>query len=104
MSIPKSARLFLDSARGRYIPRDFFALVKPECVNWNCSDDTKEWILTQTADPDNEFYWDAWNEVETQELLTVIDPANNVEHYILHDEDLWLVPCITPDGETCGAC
>ena len=91
MSLPESAELFLDSARGQYIPRDFFDVVKHSCLNWHCNDESKAWILDQCSSPDNEFYWDAWNDCENG-MITVTDPFLNIEYGLYQDGDLWLVP------------
>ena len=88
MSLPESAKLYLDSNRGVYIPRDFFQETRPECIKWACDSETKAWILDQCSNPDNESYWDAWLQAEND--VTVID--GDVEYQIYPDDDLWLVP------------
>jgi hypothetical protein len=74
------SELFLDSARGVYIPRDFAASIDPA-----------DWIGVSTdeldilrAGPDDESYWDAWQ--------SVLDYAETKDGRVLHqDGDLWFV-------------
>jgi hypothetical protein len=72
--------LLLSDARGIYIPRDFAA-----------GFDTEAWCVNPAdaealSDPDNEWYWEAWQSVLDKARYT--DEAGNV--YTLHqDGDLW---------------
>ena len=90
--IPENAICYLDSARGIYIPRDFFEITKPECISWHCDESQKQWILETCSDPDNDFYWDAWNDAECHQHLTVTDPDTGIEYSLYQDMDLWLIP------------
>lgn len=89
-NIPESAILHLDGNRGQYMPRDFFEITIPECIKWDCSDETKTWILATCKDPENESYWHAWNDAENH--CTIVDPDSGIEYYLYQDMDLWLVP------------
>jgi len=72
--------IFLDSARGVFIPQNF-----AEIIN------VKDWTGIKAEDlnvlragPDAEFYWDAW--------ASVLDHAETRDGRVLHqDGDLWLV-------------
>ncbi len=90
--LPESAELYLDGTRGIYIPQNFFEITKPECINWHCDSETKAWILDQCSDPDNEFYWDAWNDAEACSMVTLILRGNGIEYNLYQDNDLWIIP------------
>jgi hypothetical protein len=99
--LPDNAILYLDSNRGIYIPRDFFAETKPECIEWTCSAKQKTWILEQCSNPDNEWYWDAWNDAEAFGHVHVIMPETGIEYSLYQDGDLWLIPIDAEWPEDC---
>ncbi len=90
--LPETAELYLDGSRGQYIPQAFFEVTRADCINWTCDDETRKWILESCADPANEDYWEAWNEVEGSGRLTVTNPDTEVEYTLYQDGDLWLIP------------
>ena len=90
--LPENAELYLDGNRGVYIPQNFFEETKPECINWHCDDEHKEWILSECSNTDHEFYWDAWNDAECNGMVTVTSPESGIEYNLYQDGDLWLVP------------
>lgn len=72
--------LFLDSARGVYIPQNFAESISLE--DWTGI--KPEDLETLKEGPDAEFYWDVWT--------SVLDCAESKDGYVLHqDGDLWLV-------------
>ena len=79
------AELFADSSRGVYIPQHFAEAVRRECVT-GVTDE--QWKILE-AGPDQEFYWDVWDEVtDRAELLhPTLGPC-----YLWQDGDLWIVP------------
>ena len=88
--LPETAELYLDSARGQYIPQNFFEITKPECINWHGIEDEKEEILADCSDPYNEFYWDSW--IRFEDWATVTNPENGIEYNLYQDGDLWIIP------------
>ena len=94
-------QLFLSDARGQYIPRDFARSVKREAVSGidtkdldylalgpgGCLDEATE--LQEGESERGEFYWDTWQTVLDNCLLT--DDKGN-EFKLYQDGDLWLVP------------
>lgn len=94
-------QLFLDSARGQYIPRDFARTVKRDAVSGidlkdldylahgpgGCLDESE--TLQDGETERGEFYWDTWQTVLDNCTLTD-DKGNRFTLY--QDGDLWLVP------------
>lgn len=77
--------LFLNDARGIYLPRDFTCNVARDRVIGVSDED---WAILE-AGPDHEHYWDVWNEIEQDAIVT----DNKGVRYRLHqDGDLWLIP------------
>ena len=78
--------LFLDGARGIYLPRDFaFAWIDRRCV-LNVSD--KLWRDLEQG-PEHLAYHEAWEAVLNS---AVIIGDNGVEYTLHMDEDLFIVP------------
>jgi hypothetical protein len=103
--LPETAELYLDSARGQYIPQNFFEVTKPECINWHCDTDTKDWILDQCSSPEKEFYNDAWNDAECYGMVTLTNPDTEIEYTLYQDGDLWIIPVDAewPENEDLGS-
>jgi hypothetical protein len=78
--------LYLSDARGVYIPRDFAAGTRRDCVTGISDDD---WQILSDG-PDGEVYWDAWDAVCSD--ATVTDPDSGTRYTLYQDGDLWLVP------------
>ena len=88
--LPEISELYLDGARGQYIPQAFFEITKPECIAWHCDADTKAWILEACSSPDNEDYWDAW--LQAEHCIVLTSPDNGTEYNLYQDGDLWIIP------------
>lgn len=86
MSKLQAVEILLDSARGRYIPRDFVEEISVgEEFGWQGI--TEEHIKT-LSNPDNEGYWEAWNEVLNN--ATYVSKCG--KEYTLHqDGDLFAI-------------
>ena len=82
------AEVLLDSARGVYIPQHF-ADSYPDAEGW--TPDLRE---TLRAGPDNEHYWDAWNDVLY--CVTLVHPKTGARYRLHHDGDLWAIPMDDP--------
>jgi len=81
--------LWLDSARGRYIPRDFSSSFADR--DKHVRNVSKQNWADLEAGPDNEHYWETWEEVTNS--ATIIDEHDN--QYALYQSDggdLWLIP------------
>lgn len=83
--LPESAILFSDSARGIYIPQHFAESIRRECVTGMTQE---EWDTLESG-PDAEWYWDVWNDVEQNAIVT---DSNGIQFRLYQDGDLWLVP------------
>lgn len=82
--------LWLDDARGVYIPRDFATSFKDrdQHVSGVSADDWA--ILEQGPDScSNESYWDVW--IEVCDNATVTD-ENGIKYHLYQNGDLWLIP------------
>lgn len=76
----------LDSARGIYIPRDFYQLY---CKDMESVFDGLNTVsMTELDNPENEFYWDTWN--DALDRLSYTCPEGNV-FKLYQDGDLWLI-------------
>lgn len=82
--------LLLDSNRGRFIPRDFLtdnlgALDLVHCAKWGLTEANRS-SWESAIDPDDEWYWDAWDWVlNNAEFVT-----EGADKFRLHqDGDLW---------------
>ena len=78
--------LWLSDARGIYIPRDFAnSFVDRDKHVQNVSEEN--WQILE--DPDHEWYWEAWDEVLQNAVVT----DDEGTRFTLHqDGDLWLIP------------
>jgi hypothetical protein len=77
--------LILSDAHGIYIPRNFTLNVARERVT---EVNDEDWA-TLAAGPDHEHYWEAWDVVLTNAIVT----DDHSRRYRLHqDGDLWLIP------------
>lgn len=82
----RDTMLYLSDARGQYIPRDFAQQTIRECVT---GVDQTDWD-TLLAGPDHEWYWEAWNSVCNDAIVT--DPKSGQAYRIHQDGDCWLIP------------
>lgn len=80
--------LILSDARGVYIPRDFVTdqfgdIAQAHCAAWGIEPEDAE-ILA--AGPDNEFYWDTWDDVLDYAEFT---DENGNKYQLYQDGNLW---------------
>jgi hypothetical protein len=76
--------LWLNDARGIYIPRDFVQSIYRKNVP-DVSDE--DWAILNTG-PEHELYWDAWDAV----LSDAVVHDETGDYRLYQDGDLWLVP------------
>ena len=81
--------LWLSDARGIYIPRDF-AHSFANRANVVHGVDNETWEILE-AGPDHELYWNAWEDVLNNAVVT--DYKTLVAYNVCQDGDCWLVPC-----------
>jgi len=85
-NLPENSLLYADSNRGVYIPQHFAESVVRDAVRGVSERDWR----TLEAGPDEEWYWETWNRVEQNAILT--EPGTGIEFYLYQDGDLWLIP------------
>ena len=78
--------LFSDSARGIYIPQHFAQSINREYVTGGV--EPEDWTSLE-AGPDSENYWESWDQVLTN---CVITDADGIVWTLHQDGDLWLIP------------
>lgn len=79
--------LWLNDARGVYLPQDFAGSFANRAKSVTGVDD-KTWTILD-AGPEHEQYWEAWEDVCNNAVITNDD---GVEYFIHQDGDCWLVP------------
>lgn len=87
--------LLADSHHGVYIPQ----LVVQQYLEhpmWDWSKVSKEDIDSVLAGHDNEWYWEAWDDIMCE--VKVVD-EDGTEYMIMYNEDLWLVPTSISEEE-----
>jgi len=78
--------LYLDSARGIYIPRDFAqSFAKTKYISGVSNTDLE--ILEEG--PNGALYWDVWTDVLNNAIITGDD---GIPYFLSQDNDLWLIP------------
>jgi hypothetical protein len=79
--------LWLSDSRGQYIPRDFACSFanRAECV-FNVS--VTDWKTLEAGPHDNEWYWEAWNNVCDCARIVI----GSTVYTVYQDGDCWLVP------------
>lgn len=80
------AKLLFDGNRGVHIPRDFALEISQFSVQ-NMPEDGWE-ILANGHD--NELYWEVWDEVLNNVILT--EPDTGIQYYLMQDQDVWMIP------------
>ena len=82
--------LWLDSARGQYIPRDFATSFDDRAARvLNVTDE--QWATLEGGPElggDESIYWDVWCEVSDAAVITL----NGVSYTLDLSGDLWLIP------------
>jgi hypothetical protein len=79
--------LWLSDARGQYIPRDFANSFVDRAKHVSGVTD-ENWQILETG-PNHEWYWEAWQEVEQDAVVT---DENGIKYRIHQDGDCWLIP------------
>ena len=79
------AELFADSARGVYIPQHFAEAVSRDHVEGVSDAD----YAALEAGPDADLYWDTWDAVLDNAVLTYADGRKG---RLYQDGDLWIIP------------
>ena len=79
--------LWLNDARGIYIPRDFATSFVDRAKSVRGVRDA-DWEVLE-AGPDHEFYWDVWTIVLDNAIIT--DEHGN-QYSVYQEGDCWLVP------------
>ena len=87
-NIPNGSLLYLMDARGVYIPQNFAEHTRRECVT-NVTDSDWQCLLDGPT-AENEWYWEAWNNVLSNARVT--DPKSGTVYTVYQDGDCWLVP------------
>ena len=78
--------LYLDSARGIYIPRDFAqSFASTKYISGVSNTDLE--ILEEG--PNGALYWDVWTDVLDNAIITGDD---GIPYFLFQDDDLWLIP------------
>ena len=78
--------LYLDFARGVYIPRDFAqSFAKTKYISGVSHADLE--ILEEG--PNGALYWDVWTDVLDNAIITGDD---GIPYFLAQDNDLWLIP------------
>jgi len=81
--------LFLNDARGVYIPRDF-------ATSWDSEERKRrvayvadeEWVILESGS-DHRYYWDVWLNVCDNAVVT---DDNGIKYHVYQDGDCWLIP------------
>lgn len=103
MKLSESVHLYLDGARGQYIPRDFARDTKRECIEGvkaedldylargpgGCMDEP-DLPLLEGESVLGEHYWDTWQDVCDNAI--VVDPESGNRFRLHQDDSLFLVP------------
>jgi hypothetical protein len=79
--------LWLSDAHGQYIPRDFAKSFADRAKHVTGVSD-EDWSILD-AGPDHEFYWETWEDVCNDAVVT---DENGNKFGIWHDGDCWLIP------------
>jgi len=78
--------ILFDSNRGVFIPQNFAEEVSRDCVS-GLSD--SDWA-TLEAGPDGEWYWEAWDSVLNNAVITM--PKTGIEYTVYQNGDVFLIP------------
>ena len=89
MSEKPEKQLWLNDARGVYIPRDFAKSFDDRKVRVRGVSDEDWAILDEGPDALENPYWETWDDVLNN---AVIKDDNGVEFTLYQDGDLWLIP------------
>lgn len=92
-TIENLAVLIADSHHGIYIPK-LVVSSNLNYPNWDFSEVDKEDINDVLSGPENENYWDAWNNIESN--VKIFDDEG-IEYFLVSNDDLWAIPCDLAD-------
>ncbi len=81
--------LWLSDARGQFIPRDFATSFSNRAKDVAGVDD-ETWAILEAGRPDHEWYWEAWDDVCNDAIIT--DDKAHVQYRVYQDGACWLVP------------
>jgi len=89
--------LVISDSHGIYVPRNFISFITISAT-YTITNVEKEAIEIVRSGPDHEHYWDAWDEIERDAIITDDD---NLRYFIHMDGDCWIVPVgmIRDDGD-----
>jgi len=87
MSEKPEKMFWLNDARGVYIPQNFATSFEDRATRV-AGVEPEEWAVLE-AGPDHEEYWDVWNSVCADAIVT--DDAG-VKYRLHQDGDLWFIP------------
>ena len=79
--------LWLSDSRGIYIPRDFARSFADRAKSVD-GVSAEDWAILE-AGPDHEFYWETWDDVLSDAIIT---DENGIMYHVHQDGDCWLVP------------
>lgn len=79
--------LFCSDSSGIYIPRRFAREINRDCPECVTGVSPEEFAILE-AGPENEQYWDCWNDVLNNAKVN----DGNTTYSLYQDGDLWLVP------------
>jgi hypothetical protein len=80
--------LWLNDARGVYIPRDFATSLTDRAKHVTGVND-EQWAILEAGPHNNESYWDTWDDVLRDAVVT---DDNGVKYTLYQEGDLWLIP------------
>ena len=87
MSSKPDMMLWLSDHRGQYSPRDFANSFVDRARDVSGVSD-EDWKTLEKG-PDAEWYWEAWDDVCNDAIIT---DENGVKYRVWQDGDCWLVP------------
>ena len=79
--------LWLSDVRGQYISHDFANSFSDRDKNVS-GVDKDDWLILE-AGPDHEYYWEAWEDVSNNAVIT---DENGVKFTVYQNGDCWLIP------------
>ena len=95
-ALPDSSILFCEDSSGIYIPKRFADEILRSSVSGIFPLD---WAILE-AGPGTDLYWDAWEMVLDNAIIT--HPQTGIQYRLYQDGDLWLIPqtACEPNPET----
>ena len=82
--------LLINDSHGTYIPQIFFEMFEDQIKDFFDADKFK-YFKEVLLDPENELYWDAWNDLEMYSDFTLKND-DGVRYTIALNGDLWAWP------------